>query len=194
MVTEKQIEAAFVKSAPSLNFQPIGIQMRLPMGILDVIALHKPTSRLTVFEIKKHPANGDDCAQVLAYARQFEDTISYWCSSVGGGLVGDMSDCARVSAYLVAPSLRSGAKRLFDVGAIGFMQTTVSDTNISFTDMFGDMYDPFKLETTPQMAIVKQKLLWMASERLKAFEVAGPDCDRLARYEPKDTVCLYRSR
>lgn len=76
-ILEKNIEDCFVqwvKSDPH-RFIYLGRQIRVPLGILDVLAFDRIEGSVVIFELKAHNATEKDLVQLLGYMYQVDSEL-----------------------------------------------------------------------------------------------------------------------
>lgn len=131
---EREIETALVQHLHHLEgWSVLGRQVQLPMGILDLLIMHRHDKSgcyaPIVVEIKRGRVNEAACGQLLGYVYQVSSIVRrhIWEKYGGGSPMHEAVPPLALGGWLVGRSISSRAKRLIGAGPLGYVPYEVGD-------------------------------------------------------------------
>lgn len=131
-ILERTIEDALVEYLKNSDeFRYIGRQIRLPMGIIDVLAFHVKYRVPYLFEVKRGDITEENIVQMLGYLRQIETIMRFAAKETK--VDEDLLDC-KVIGVMVGSGIKGEmSNRLFEIMDFDFWKYTPND-GIKFTE------------------------------------------------------------
>lgn len=150
---EKDIESQFIDwaieykghhEAFQKNYQYLGRQVKLPLGIADVILLNNDMDRhgIDVVEIKRQNATPETLAQVMGYVGQVEEILYFFCNKGNSPWsLGPNGYWGKTKPVIVAPGLEGDFMlRCFKSDIFEFIRIKETNGIIEFHKMCGWEY------------------------------------------------------
>lgn len=145
---EKDVELAFADYLNHHGYQVVAHQVKLPLGILDVLAMHmlavneKSVDVIPVVaEIKLGPINEKACTQLLGYMEQIDRLLAYNTKIDPLGIA-ESYPTEPCRGFLVGTSLNPMCARVVAMTKMAFFRYDVIGGEFVFEEQFGDGHGP----------------------------------------------------